>query len=281
MKSIQIKQSITNRSGDISLNNYLKDIAKIKMLTPEQEKEIAKQAKEGNKQAREKLINANLRFVVSVAKQYQGQGLDLMDLIQAGNYGMIKAAEKFDVDRGFRFISYAVWWIRQSITQSLSDLSRTIRLPLSQIHSASKIKKAIAKFESLNERKPSEEELEDLIDLPIDKIEKYLNAEAKIISVDTPFPEEEGTILDVIPNTNIERTDGEVLKDSISNTIKRYLNKLPEREHDILLMYFGLGCEQQTLENIGEKFGITYERARQLRDKALDTLRKTNLYKEV
>lgn len=280
MKSIQIKQSITDRSS-IALNNYLKDIAKIKMLTPEQEKEIAKKAKEGDSQAREKLINSNLRFVVSVAKQYQGQGLDLMDLIQAGNYGMIKAAEKFDVDKGFRFISYAVWWIRQAITQSLSDLSRTIRLPLSQIHSASKIKKAIATFESLNERKPSEEELEKLVDLPIEKIDKFLNVEAKIISVDTPFPEEEGTYLDIIPNTNIERTDGEILKNSRLDIINKYLDKLPEREHDILLMYFGIGCEVQTLESIGEKFGITYERTRQLRDKALKTLKKTTLYKEI
>jgi len=279
VKSIQIKQSITDRSG--ILNNYLKDIAKIKILTPEQEKEVAKKAQNGDLKAREKLINSNLRFVVSVAKQYQGQGLDLMDLIQAGNYGIIKAAEKFDVDKGFRFISYAVWWIRQAITQALSDLSRTIRLPLSQIHSASKIKKAIAKFELLNERKPSTEELEDLVDLPIDKIDKFLNAEAKIISVDTPFSEEEGTYLDVIPNTNIERTDGEVLKKSMSNTINMYLNKLPEREHDILLMYFGIGCDSQTLESIGEKFGVTYERARQLKDKALKYLRTTNLNKEV
>lgn len=274
MKSIQIKRSITNRD-DTSLNDYLKDVAKIKLLTPEQEKEVGKLAKQGNKKAIDKLVTSNLRFVISVAKQYQNQGLDLIDLIQAGNIGLIEAANRFDIDKGFRFISYAVWWIRQSITQALSDNSRTIRLPISQIHVISKINKAISEFEQKNQRKPSEEELEKLIDIPSEKINKILNSDNRVVSIDTPFKdEEEGTLVDVIPNNNSPKADNLINEEYKKKEINMLLNTLPDREHDIIRMYFGIGCYPITLEDIGEKFGVTYERVRQIRETALKNLRK-------
>jgi len=274
MKSIQIKRNITDRSN-VSLNNYLKDISKIKLLTPEQEKEVGKLAKEGNKQAIDKLVTSNLRFVVSVAKQYQNQGLDLIDLIQAGNTGLIEAANRFDIDKGYRFISYAVWWIRQSIIQTLSDNSRTIRLPMSQIHSVSKINKAISEFEQTHDRKPSDEELETLIGIPANKINKIINSENKIVSIDTPFKdEEEGTLVDIIPNNNSPKADSIVNAESKQKEIDMLLNTLTDREHDIIRMCFGIGCYPVTLEEIGEKFGVTYERIRQIKEGALKSLRK-------
>lgn len=274
MKSIQIKRSITDRNVT-SLNDYLKDITKYKLLTPEEEKEIGKLAKTGDKKAIEKLITSNLRFVVSVAKQYQSQGLDLIDLIQAGNCGLIEAANRFDVDKGFRFISYAVWWIRQAIIQSLSDNSRVIRLPMSQIHEISKINKIISDFEQKNHTYPSDEELEALIGLPISKINKILNSESRIMSIDTPFKdEEEGTLVDVIPNKNALKADSIINEEYKNKELKMLLNTLPDREHDVIRMYFGIGCYPITLEEIGEKFGITYERARQIKESALSNLKK-------
>ena len=274
MKSIQIKKNITNRK-DNALNEYLKDISKIKLLTPEEEKKVGTLAKQGDKAAVDKLVTSNLRFVVSVAKQYQNQGIDLIDLIQAGNTGLIEAATRFDVDKGFRFISYAVWWIRQAITQSLSDNSRVIRLPISQIHSVSKINKTISEFEQKNQRRPSEEELEKLIGIPANKINKILNSETKTLSIDTPFKdEEEGTLIDIIPNNNSPKADHIINEEYKQKEISMLLNTLSNREHDIIRMCFGLGCFPVTLEEIGEKFGVSYERIRQIKEKALKSLRK-------
>ena len=274
MKSIQIKRSITDRNN-ISLNDYLKDISKIKMLTPEQEKEVGKLAKAGDRKAIDKLTTSNLRFVISVAKQYQGQGLDLIDLIQAGNTGLIEAANRFDVDKGYRFISYAVWWIRQAIIQALSDNSRTIRLPISQIHIIAKINKAISEFEQLHNRRPSNEELEKIVDIPAHKIDKIMSSESKVVSIDTPFKdEEEGTLVDVIPNTNSPKADNLINEEYKKKEINMLLNTLSDREHDVIRMYFGIGCYPCTLDDIGEKFGVTYERARQIKESALKNLSK-------
>ena len=274
MKSIQIKRSITDRNN-ISLNDYLKDISKIKMLTPEQEKEVGKLAKAGDRKAIDKLTTSNLRFVISVAKQYQGQGLDLIDLIQAGNTGLIEAANRFDVDKGYRFISYAVWWIRQAIIQALSDNSRTIRLPISQIHIIAKINKAISEFEQLHNRRPSNEELEKIVDIPAHKIDKIMSSESKVVSIDTPFKdEEEGTLVDVIPNTNSPKADNIINEEYKKKEINMLLNTLSDREHDVIRMYFGIGCYPCTLDDIGEKFGVTYERARQIKESALKNLSK-------
>lgn len=269
MKAFTIKQSITNRDRD-SINLYLKDISHIKMLTPGEEKEVAVKAKAGDKRALSRLISSNTRFVVSVAKQYQGQGLDLEDLIAEGNLGLIKAAEKFDPDRGFKFISYAVWWIRQSILQALSDKSRTIRLPLNQVTLLNKIRRATAEFAGKNERDPSLGELEEITGIPSDKIYAILNMSSKLISVDSPFKdEEEGTYIDIIPNQNSPKADAELMKESKDSDIAKVLSPLGPRSHDIIRMYFGLGTRELTLTEISEKFGITSERVRQIKEKAL------------
>ena len=273
MKSLQIKKQITDRSN-LALNDYLKDISKIHLLTKEEEITVATEAKKGNKQAIDRLVIANLRFVVSVAKQYQGQGLSLIDLVNEGNIGLIKAANKFDVDRGFRFISYAVWWIRQSILQAISDQSRTIRLPMNQIHSSTKIFKTIQEFQQKNERPPSNEELENILDIPAEKINKIINSNNKVVSVDTPFKgDEEGTLVDVIPNHNSPHADSELIKESNKKGIDIILNVLGNREQDIIRMYFGIDCKPMTLEEIGNKFGVTNERARQIKEKTLNTLK--------
>lgn len=272
MKSIQIKKSITDRSN-ITINDYLKDINKIPMITPEEEKELGKKIKEGDKESKDKLIVSNLRFVVSVAKQYQGQGLSLDDLINEGNIGLIRAADKFDVDKGFRFISYAVWWIRQSILQALSEQSRTIRLPMNQVRLSSKILKTIQEFEQDNERKPTDEELEELIGLSIEKINKIINSNNKMVSLDTPLNDnEEGTLIDIIPNGN-PKTDADLIKESNKIELNSIIDKLTNREQDIIRMYFGLTGKNFTLSEIGDKFGITNERARQIKEKALDKLK--------
>ena len=273
MKAFTIKQSITNRDRD-SVNLYLKDISHIKMLTPDEEKEIAIKAKNGDQRAKDRLISANTRFVVSVAKQYQGQGLDLEDLIAEGNIGLIKAAEKFDPDKGFKFISYAVWWIRQSILQALSDKSRTIRLPLNQVTLLNKIRKATAEFAGKNERDPSLKELEEITGIPSDKIYAILNISAKLISVDSPFKdEEEGTYIDIIPNQNSPKADAALIKESNEADIVKVLSPLGPRSHDIIRMYFGLGTREMTLTEISEKFGVTSERIRQIKEKALDIIK--------
>lgn len=278
MKSLQIKQSITDRS-DTALNSYLKDISKYPLLTVEEEKEVATKAATGDKKARDTLIKSNLRFVVSCAKQYQNQGLPLIDLINEGNLGLIKAAAMFDVTRGFRFISYAVWWIRQAILYSLSGQSRIIRLPVNQIHTINKISKATQEFEKKYERTPSYLELEKLTDIQADKIDSIINSNNRIVSVDAPFKsEEEGTLIDVIQNYNSPKADLNLIKESEDKNIELILNKLSDREHDILIMFFGLGCYQMTLEEIGRKFGITSERVRQIKEKAIRSLKANKNY---
>lgn len=278
MKSLQIKQSITDRS-DTALNSYLKDISKYPLLTVEEEKEVATKAAAGDKKARDTLIKSNLRFVVSCAKQYQNQGLPLIDLINEGNLGLIKAAAMFDVTRGFRFISYAVWWIRQAILYSLSGQSRIIRLPVNQIHTINKISKATQEFEKKYERTPSYLELEKLTDIQADKIDSIINSNNRIVSVDAPFKsEEEGTLIDVIQNYNSPKADLNLIKESEDKNIELILNKLSDREHDILIMFFGLGCYQMTLEEIGRKFGITSERVRQIKEKAIRSLKANKNY---
>ena len=273
MKQITVKQSITNRDRD-SINLYLKDIGHIKLLSPEEEKELAYKAREGDRKARDRLIAANTRFVVTVAKQYQGQGLDLEDLISEGNAGLIKAADKFNPDLGWKFISYAVWWIRQSIIQALSEKSRTIRLPLNQVALLNKIRKSTAEFVGKNEREPSLEELAELTGIEESKIITILNMSAHLISVDSPFKdEEEGTYVDVIPNQNSPKADENLMKESKRHDIELALSKLGDRGHDIICMFFGLGCQTLTLEEIGEKFGVTSERIRQIKEKSLTIIK--------
>lgn len=273
MKNITIKQSITNRDRD-SVNLYLKDISHIKIMSPEEEKEVAIRAKNGDKKARDKLIAANTRFVVSVAKQYQGQGLDLEDLISEGNAGLIRAADKFDPDRGWKFISYAVWWIRQSIMQALSDKSRTIRLPLSQVALYNKIRKATSEFMSKNEREPSLFELEELTGIPEAKILTIINSSSKMVSVDSPLKEDEqGTFVDIIPNQNIPKTDSEMIKESKEKELQEIFKDLSPRNHDIIRMYFGFGCTSLTLEQIADRFGVHSERIRQLKEESLNIIK--------
>ena len=273
MKNITIKQSITNRDRD-SVNLYLKDISHIKMLSPEEEKEIATRARAGDKRARDKLIAANTRFVVSVAKQYQGQGLDLEDLISEGNAGLIRAADKFNPDLGWKFISYAVWWIRQAIMQALSDKSRTIRLPLSQVALYNKIRKATSEFIAKNEREPSLFELEELTGIPESKILTIVNSSSKMISVDSPLKDDEqGTFVDIIPNQNIPKTDSEMIKESKEKELQEIFKDLSPRNHDIIRMYFGFGCTPLTLEQIADRFGVHSERIRQLKEESLNIIK--------
>lgn len=277
MKTLQIKQSITDRS-DTALNSYLKDISKIPLLTLEQEKEIGAKVKLGDKKAINKLVTSNLRFVVSVAKQYQGQGIDLIDLINEGNIGLLEAAQRYDVDKGFKFISYAVWWIRQSIVSALSGQSRMIRLPSNQVYNISKINKTIAEFEQKYERKPSDEELENILGIPAEKISYILSASSKIVSTDSPLKdEEEGTLIDIIPNKNSPLADSAFDHESDDKKIALILRRMSHREHDILRMFFGLGCNSMTLENIGKKFGLTSERVRQVKDNAIKSLKNKHL----
>lgn len=273
MKSFSIKQSITNRDRD-SVNLYLKDISHVKMLTPEEEKEIAFKARAGDKRARDRLIAANTRFVVSVAKQYQGQGLDLEDLIAEGNIGLVKAVDKFEPERGYKFISYAVWWIRQSIMQALSDKSRTIRLPVSHLQVYNKIKKATTEFLNENEREPSLTELEELTGIPESKIITIINANNKMVSVDSPLKEEDdSTFIDIIPNQNIPKTDATIIKESKNKEMREILKELSPRSHDVIRMYFGIECSPLTLEQIADRFGVHSERVRQIKEESLNIIK--------
>ena len=274
MRQLKIPKSITNRNDSI-LNKYLNDIKKEPLITAEEEVLLTQKIKKGDILAQEKLIKANLRFVVSVAKQYQNQGLSLPDLINEGNMGLIKAAEKFDETRGFKFISYAVWWIRQSILQALAEQSRIVRLPLNQVGSLNKINKALSKFEQENERKPSAEELAEVLDMPIDKIFDTIKISGRHISVDAPFVEgEENSLLDVLVNEDSPVADASLNNESLSKEIDRALDSLlTERERDIIKMFFGLGMQEMTLEEIGLKFGLTRERVRQIKEKAIRRLR--------
>jgi RNA polymerase primary sigma factor len=276
MRQLKITKSITNRES-ASLDKYLQEIGKEELITVEEEVELAQRIKKGDRAALEKLTRANLRFVVSVAKQYQNQGLSLPDLINEGNLGLIKAAEKFDETRGFKFISYAVWWIRQSILQALAEQSRIVRLPLNQVGSLNKINKAFSKFEQENERIPSAEELADVLEITKEKIADTMRVSGRHVSVDAPFVEgEDNSLLDVLVNESSPVADRALIAESLVREIERALATLTERERDIIKLFFGIGVQEMTLEEIGEKFGLTRERVRQIKEKAIRRLRHTS-----
>jgi RNA polymerase primary sigma factor len=276
MRQLKITKSITNRES-ASLDKYLQEIGKEELITVEEEVELAQRIKKGDRAALEKLTRANLRFVVSVAKQYQNQGLSLPDLINEGNLGLIKAAEKFDETRGFKFISYAVWWIRQSILQALAEQSRIVRLPLNQVGSLNKINKAFSKFEQENERQPTPEELAEALDLPKEKVADTLRVSGRHVSVDAPFVDgEDNSLLDVLVNNDSPNADNTLINESLSREVDRALATLTERERDIIKLFFGIACQEMTLEEIGEKFGLTRERVRQIKEKAIRRLRHTS-----
>lgn len=274
MRQLKITKSITNRES-ASLDKYLQEIGREDLITVEEEVELAQRIRAGDRIALEKLTRANLRFVVSVAKQYQNQGLSLPDLINEGNLGLIKAAEKFDETRGFKFISYAVWWIRQSILQALAEQSRIVRLPLNQVGSLNKINKAFSKFEQENERRPSPEELAEKLDIPVDKITDTMKVSGRHISVDAPFVEgEDNSLLDVMINDDSPNADRGLMNESLSKEIERVLaHTLSDRERDIVKKFFGIGVAEMTLEEIGDEFGLTRERVRQIKEKAIRKLR--------
>lgn len=274
MRQLKISKSITNRES-ASLDRYLQEIGREELISIEEEVELAQRIRNGDRRALDKLTRANLRFVVSVAKQYQNQGLSLPDLINEGNLGLIKAAEKFDETRGFKFISYAVWWIRQSILQALAEQSRIVRLPLNQVGTLNKITKALSKFEQENERKPSPAELAEILDLDESKIADTLKVSGRHISVDAPFQEgEDNSLIDVLVNDDSPGTDRSLLNESLGLEIDRVLSSLTEREADIVRCFFGIGNNQaMTLEEIGEKFGLTRERVRQIKEKSIRRLK--------
>ncbi len=278
MRQLKITKSITNRESQ-SLEKYLQEIGKVDLITPEEEVDLAKRIKQGNQEALEKLTKANLRFVVSVAKQYQNQGLSLSDLINEGNLGLIKAAQRFDETRGFKFISYAVWWIRQSILQALAEQSRIVRLPLNKVGSLNKINKAFSQLEQEFEREPSSTELADILEITSDEIETTLGVAARHISVDAPFVDgEDNSLLDVLENPNSSKTDMVLeYSESLKTEIERSLNTLTDRQKDVVRFYFGIGVEHSmALEDIGARFGLTRERVRQIKDKAINKLRSTS-----
>ena len=276
MRQLKITNSITSR-GSQSLEDYLNDISKQPLLTAEEEVKLAQRIRNDDREALERLVCANLRFVVSVAKQYQNQGLTLPDLINEGNIGLIKAAEKFDETRGFKFISYAVWWIRQSILQALAEQSRMVRLPLNQVSAVSRINKLITKFEQEHGRKPSADELSELIDETPEKIRDSLRANGRPMSMDAPLGDgDDSTLLEVISDDNMPSTDGRMIDTSLATEIDRMLDTLDEREKTIVEMCFGINNREMTLDEISEKFGLSRERVRQIREKALLKLRHSN-----
>ncbi|MDR2423263.1 MAG: RNA polymerase sigma factor RpoD/SigA [Prevotellaceae bacterium] len=273
MRQLKITKSITNRES-ASLDKYLQEIGREELITVEEEVELAQKIRRGDHEALEKLTKANLRFVVSVAKQYQNQGLSLPDLINEGNLGLIKAAEKFDETRGFKFISYAVWWIRQSILQALAEQSRIVRLPLNQVGSLNKINKALAKFEQENERVPSSDELSTILEIPKEKVADTLRVSGRHVSVDAPFVDgEDNSLLDVLINNDSPNADKGLLNESLAKEIDRALSTLTDRERDIVRFFFGIGTQELTLEEIGDRFGLTRERVRQIKEKAIRRLR--------
>lgn len=273
MRQLKITKSITNRES-ASLDKYLQEIGREELISVSEEVELAQRIKKGDQAALDKLIKANLRFVVSVAKQYQNQGLSLPDLINEGNLGLIRAAQKFDETRGFKFISYAVWWIRQSILQALAEQSRIVRLPLNQVGSLNKITKEMARFEQENERRPSTEELAQRLDMSVDKISDAIQVSGRPISVDAPFVEgEDNSLLDVLANDDSPMADADLNKESLSKEVDRALKQLYDREREILKMFFGIGCQEMTLEEIGAKFDLTRERVRQIKEKAIRRLK--------
>ena len=276
MRQLKINASITRRDGEI-LDKYLQDIGREPMLSPDEEVELARRIRKGDRNALDCLVRANLRFVVSVAKQYQNQGLALPDLINEGNLGLIKAAEKFDETRGFKFISYTVWWIRQSILQALAEQSRIVRLPLNQVGSLNKIQRAIADFEQENQRRPSPQEIADQLDIPIEKVKESYRMSGRSVSMDTPLGDgEDNTLLDVMSDTDSAPTDALLNHESLALELKRALQNLPDRERDIVESCYGIGREELSLEEIGLRFGLTRERVRQIKEKALRHMKNIN-----
>ncbi len=278
MRQLKITKSITNRESQ-SLEKYLQEIGRVELIKPDEEVVLARRIREGDRAALEKLTKANLRFVVSVAKQYQNQGLSLSDLINEGNLGLIKAAQRFDETRGFKFISYAVWWIRQSILQSLAEQSRIVRLPLNKVGSLNKINKAFSALEQEYEREPTAEELADLLDLGIEEVQTTLGVAARHVSMDAPFLDgEDNALIDVLSNNNIDKVDQHLDHlESLREEIRRSLAGLTDRQRDVINLYFGIGCENSmSLEDIGDRFALTRERVRQIKDKAINKLRSTS-----
>jgi RNA polymerase primary sigma factor len=274
MRQLKITKSITNRESQ-SLEKYLQEIGREELITAEEEVRLARKIKEGDQNALDRLTKANLRFVVSVAKQYQNQGLSLPDLINEGNLGLIKAAKRFDETRGFKFISYAVWWIRQSILQALAEQSRIVRLPLNQVGSLNKISKAYSKLEQEFEREPSPEELAKILDIPTEKISDTMRVSGKHVSMDAPFVQgEDNSLIDVLENADSPRADGLLMNESLQKEIDRSLSTLTEREREVIKLFFGIGMQHGlTLEEIGAKFDLTRERVRQIKEKAIRRLR--------
>ncbi|MCR4809617.1 MAG: sigma-70 family RNA polymerase sigma factor [Prevotella sp.] len=278
MRQLKITKSITNRESE-ALEKYLQEISKEELISIEEEIELAQRIRQGDRKAVERLAKANLRFVVSVAKQYQNQGLSLPDLINEGNLGLLRAAEKFDETRGFKFISYAVWWIRQSILQALAEQSRIVRLPLNQVGAVNKISRAANKFEQENERKPSAEELSADTDMPVEKIDEAMAANTRHVSVDAPFSEsDDSSLLDLLTNEDIPDTDSTLVDESLKTEVAQALKTLSERERNIVKAFFGIGQPEMTLDEIGMKFGLTRERVRQIKEKALRHLRTNHKY---
>jgi len=277
MRQLKISKQITNRESQ-SLDKYLQEIGKVDLLTPDEEVTLAQRIRDGDQQALEKLTKANLRFVVSVAKQYQNQGLSLGDLINEGNLGLIKAAKRFDETRGFKFISYAVWWIRQSILQALAEQSRIVRLPLNRVGSLNKISKSFSELEQKFEREPSPEEIAEVLELTTSEVVDTLKISGRHVSVDAPFVQgEENRLLDVLENEDEDSPDTALMNDSLRKEVQRALSTLTKREADVITLYFGLNGESAlTLEEIGEKFNLTRERVRQIKEKAIRRLRHTS-----
>ena len=277
MRQLKITKSITNRES-ASLDKYLQEIGREGLITAEEEVILAKKIRDGDQVALEKLTKSNLRFVVSVAKQYQNQGLSLPDLINEGNLGLIKAAKRFDETRGFKFISYAVWWIRQSILQALAEQSRIVRLPLNQVGSLNKINKAFSRLEQEYEREPNAEELAKHLVLPEDKVADTMRVSGRHVSMDAPFANgEENSLLDVLVNHDSPRADSSLISESLQKEIERSLSTLTDRERDVIKLFFGIGQNHGlTLEEIGAKFDLTRERVRQIKEKAIRRLRHTS-----
>ncbi len=277
MKQLKISKQITNRESQ-SLDKYLQEIGKVDLLTPEEEVELAKRVRQGDEKALESLTKANLRFVVSVSKQYQNQGLPLSDLINEGNLGLIKSAQRFDETRGFKFISYAVWWIRQSILQALAEQSRIVRLPLNRVGSLNKISKAYSKLQQELSREPTDEELAEVMEMTPDEVRNTLKISGRHISVNAPFVQgEENTLLDILEDETEDDPDTDLVNESLKKEIQRALATLTDREAEVLSSYYGLnGYSSMTLEEIGERFKLTRERVRQIKEKAIKTLRQSS-----
>ena len=273
MRQLKINKSITNRQN-AALDKYLVEIGREELISTDEEVELAQKIHKGDRRALDKLTRANLRFVVSVAKQYQNQGLALNDLIDEGNLGLIKAAQKFDETRGFKFISYAVWWIRQSILQAISEQSRIVRMPLNQVGFQSKLAKAVVNFEQANERRPSVQELADILETDEGKVREALGTNGKKVSVDAPFQDDDSnSLIDIMTDEDAPTTDNNMERESLSKDLEAALSTLSEREQQVLKMLFGIGCNEMTAEEVANSLSLTRERVRQIKERALRRLR--------